>query len=531
MPAKSRGGKISQRGLKYLAERGIEADKAAIRFGLFTAHDHDGAKSTSDDSANYLGIPYMRGVEEVYVQFRDMRPNVDHKWRYMAPTGSTPAIFNVDAIDDPGLDGKALTICEGAFDAIATMETGAQRVIGIPGAENVGLIKSAAEKGEFDEVDQIILGGHADNAGRLMNEKLAAILTPSRCKVISFPGEENDLNDVLLHMGKDAVLECLRSAEWLKVKGVYRPSQAPRRPPLNVLKVSAYGADFFQHIGICKRQLSIWTGLPNDGKSAMLKGLLWGLISEHGVKPAVAFYEEDFHEHTVRDMSALRLNSAITDPVEFSPGIFSDTFKHLLQWMDEHWVLIEEVEDEVCTVDQFIEQAKAAIVQEDADFLLADPWSQFDVAHPQFSETEMTRRYIIELRNLAKEFNVHVALVAHPKKHNEYGGTQKLADGNDVAGSLHFNGRCDLGVTVARDPIAENVALVSVWKVRRKEMGKRGLFALLYDEVSGRYSPMTREELAFARGEDPAEVIDFNKAKRRRASGARTEQRRKDIYE
>lgn len=525
MPGNSKHRQISQRGMDYLASRGIDAVQAVTRFGLFTAHAHDGSGSTCDDSANYLGIPYTRGLTETYLQFRDMRPDVPHKDRYRSPKDSRPAIFNVDAIDDPGLDEKPLTICEGALDAIATMDTGAQRVIAIPGAEQVQLIEAA--RAELDEVSQIILAGHADAAGKSMNDKLSKVLSSSRCKLLSFPDGCNDLNDVLLERGRDAVIECLRGAKFIRAKGVYRPSEAPVRPPLQVMKISAFGSDFYHHIGICRRQLSVWTGLPNDGKSAMMKGLLWGLINEHGVKPGVAFYEEDFFEHTVRDLSALHLNRPITGPAmdPQNPGHLTETFQALMPWVDQNWVLIDEVEDEVCSVEQFIEQAKCVILQDGVDFILADPWSQFDVSHPQFSETEMIRRYIIELRNLAKQFNVHVGIVAHPKKHGEYGGTTKMADGNDVAGSLHFNGRCDLGVTIARDPVADNVTNVLVWKARRREMGKRGKFSLLFDPDTGRYSPLTREELALARGEDPSDVIDFNKARKKRRGGGQPVQR------
>jgi hypothetical protein len=521
MPAKSSDTKIrkiSGRGMKYLEERGLDPVWAVQRFGLFTAQDHDGAGSTDSDSANYLGIPYTRGHEETYLQFRDMRPGLPHRDRYRSPKGSVPAIFNVDAIDDPGLDGKALTICEGAFDPMAAMQAGAQRVIGIPGAEQTDLISKAEE--EFDEVKQIILAGHDDDAGKLMNTKLAEILSPSRCKTIQWATPGCDLNDVLLKLGKDALLDHLRGAKFCQVPGVYKPKDVPRRPMRPVMKVSAFGADFYHHIGIRKRDLSIWTGVANDGKTTLLKGLLWAMMQEHGTHPAAAFYEDDYYEDIIPEMGALYLGRPYQPPDE----------ERVQDWLQNYWAHIEAPEDdEAYTIRDFIEQAKATVAQSGADFVLADPWSTFSVAHKQFSETEMIRRGLIALRNFGRDFNCHVAIVAHPRKHNEYGGTTKMADGNDVAGSLHFSGRCDLGVTVARDDVAENVTKVSVWKVRKKAMGKRGLFHLEFDEATGRYSPMTREDVAKARGEDPADVIDIGKARRRRGSSGGIKQR-KDIY-
>lgn len=497
---------LSDRGVAYLANRGISVD-TAVRYELFTARGHDGAHAepTADDAADYLGIPFFRGGERVWVQFRDMRENVPHEQRYMAPKGTKPAIWNFDAIDDPGLDGKALSICEGPLDAIAVCEAGAQRVIGIPGAGNFGLVEAAET--EFAEVDSIILITDADADGEKLKNRLLDILSAARCKGVKYPAGCKDAGEVLQHHGRDGIRAMLKSAAFVQVPGYFRARNAPRRAPLEVMKIASFGAEFQSHIGICRRQLSIWTGEPGGGKTTLVKAVLWALAKEHGWGSAPAFFEDDTWAHTIPDMQRLYFGREPATDEESELA---------LDWVDKNIGIIEAPDDQDATIEYFIEAAKAAVTRDGVSIVVADPWSQFEIQDARFSETEMTRRYIIKLRDFAKRFNVHVAIVAHPRKHNEYGGTEKMATGNDVAGSLHFRGRCDLGVTIAKDTKAENIANVLVWKVRRaREMGKEGQFSLQFDDVSGRYSHISQEERAWARGEDPT-IVHFETASRKR---------------
>lgn len=489
---------LSNRGLAFLNARGIDAE-TAIRFELYTTSRPDGAAApTDDDAADWLGIPYFEGGQKVDARFRNINPDCAHEDRYRSASGSKPRLFNRDVLaDDLGLIAEPCIVTEGELDAIAAVQAGFQRAVGIPGSNCVHVVDEAKE--DFTEVDTIILATDADEAGHKLKAALIAKLRAPRCKQISaYPVGCKDLGDALARYKEKGVRATIERAVPVPVPGLYTLDELPKRPKLEVAKLSSFGTDFHKHIGICRRQLSIWTGEPGGGKSTIIKAIMWALNREKGWKFAAGFFEDDAEEHAVPDMMRLCIGGEIGGPA-------ADAAK---QWVRENFCFIGADEDESPTIEDFLVAAEGAVRHHGAQFVLADPWSEFDLhLDSRVPETERVRKYLIALRHFARRFNVHVAIVAHPRKHNEWGGTKKMAEGNDVAGSLHFKARCDLGVTIQSDPVVKGMTNVRVWKSRRwREMGEPGDFSLLYHSTSGRFSPVTAELAAEMRGEDPKVV-------------------------
>ncbi len=508
---------LSERGLSFLANRRI-SEETAFRFGLYTVHRPDGdAPPTADDAAEWLAIPYMSGREIVSVRFRNMDPNCDSDKRYRSRKGDKPRLFNRDVLaDDPGLASQPLIITEGELDAIAATEAGNkyQRVVAIPGAKCASVVED--ELSEFGEVNKVILATDADEAGELLQEELITILGQPRCATLVYPLRHKgaterckDLGEVLQRYGASGVAQTIEAAKYIPITGYYNIGNLPPRPKLEVVKLRSLGDDFYRHIGICRRQISVWTGEPNDGKTTLLKAVLWALNRERDWTAAAAFFEDDADSQTKPDMLALFAGR------ELGPGPEEDA---AMEDLERVFHVIEADENATTTVDYWLTRAEAAVRRDGADIVVLDPFSELDLtlAGSRASETELIRQTVMELRRFAKRFNVHVAIVAHPRKFEEYGGTKKMAHGNDVAGSLHFRARCDLGITVQRDADIDYMTNVWVWKSRRqKEMGPTGKFSLLFHPSSGRFTPLDSRAVAEMRGEDP-KVVDFKK----RAAGA-----------
>lgn len=496
---------LSDRGLAFLEARNLTAE-TAIRFEIYTTSRPDGdAEPTLDDSAQYLAIPYFEGGQRVAVRFRDMREDCPHEDRYRSTKGDKPRIFNRDVIaEDVGLLDQPLIVTEGELDAMAAYQAGYQRVIGFPGAKLASLVDE--KPSDFAEVDTVVLATDTDEDGQSLRLALAAKLGEAKCKYVkSYPVGCKDLGDALKAYGDKGVRASIDRAEWVPISGLYKPSEIPPRPPLEVVKVNSFGAEFFKHIGICKRQLSLWTGEPGGGKSTIIKALMWALTKQHGWKHAGGFFEDDAASHTIPDLMRLHMGRELED---------SPLADEARAWVEDNFFLIAPESDEPPTVEWFIQRAEAAVRRHGVQFVLVDPWSEFDLRlDGRVPETEKIRKYLISLRHFARRFNVHVAVIAHPRKHNEWGGTKKMAEGNDIAGSLHFKARCDLGVTVQTDPVCKGLSNIKVWKSRRwKEMGEPGDFTLTFHAMSGRFSPITAEAAAMARGDDP-KVIEMKTRK------------------
>lgn len=490
---------LSERGRAFLAARGIEIE-TAIRFELYTTSRPDGAAEPTDaDDAQFLAIPYFEGGAQVDVRFRDLREDCPHEERYRSAKGAKPRIFNVDVVaDDPGLLSEPLVVTEGELDAIAAAQCGYQRAIGLPGSKMASLLDDRAS--DLAEVNDVILAADTDEAGVALRHVLAEKLGEAKCKFLpAYPVGCKDLGDTLARYGKAGVDKTFSRAEYVPVSGLHSVDSLPVRPPLEVVKVNAFGADFYKHIGICKRQLSLWTGEPGGGKSTIVKALMWALTRQKGWKHAGGFFEDDAQSHTVPDLMRLHMGRELTDCPEADEA---------RAWVRDNFLFILPREDEPPTVEWFLQRAEAAVRRHGVDFVLVDPWSEFDLnLDGRVPETEKIRKYLIALRHFARRFNVHVAVIAHPRKHNEWGGTKKMAEGNDVAGSLHFKARCDLGITVQSDPVCKGLSNIKVWKSRRwKEMGEPGDFSLTFHATTGRFSPVSAEVAAQMRGEDPKVV-------------------------
>lgn len=122
--------------------------------------------------------------------------------------------------------------------------------------------------------------------------------------------------------------------------------------------------------------------------------------------------------------------------------------------------------------------------------LVIDPWNELEHNRPSHqSETEYISHSLSHIRAWAREWGVHVWIVAHPAKlQRDKEGKLPKPTPNDVAGSHHWWAKADNAITIWRDTSAQTqVVEVLVQKIRFKHIGKPGVVELRYDKVTGRY--------------------------------------------
>ena len=84
-----------------------------------------------------------------------------------------------------------------------------------------------ALQGAFQLHKAHILACDADGPGYALNEDLATLLGPARCKFVPYPDHCKDANDVLIRFGAERLRECVVKARWINVAGVRRFSDYP----------------------------------------------------------------------------------------------------------------------------------------------------------------------------------------------------------------------------------------------------------------------------------------------------------------
>jgi twinkle protein len=122
--------------------------------------------------------------------------------------------------------------------------------------------------------------------------------------------------------------------------------------------------------------------------------------------------------------------------------------------------------------------------------VVIDPWNEMDHARPSNqTETEYISQTLSMVRQFARDWNLHIFLVAHPTKiSKDKDGKYPICRLWDISGSAHWNNKADNGITIHRDVSMPGSPIqVHILKIRFKHIGKPGMVNLDYNRVTGVY--------------------------------------------
>jgi twinkle protein len=147
------------------------------------------------------------------------------------------------------------------------------------------------------------------------------------------------------------------------------------------------------------------------------------------------------------------------------------------------------------TLEWTLEKSRAAIVQHSAKLIVIDPWNEMDHVRPRdISLTEYTGFAIKSLKRLARRFNVHVIVAAHPaKQQRDDSGGFKMPSLYDVSDSAHWYNKPDAGMIVWR---GKDRTIIRVAKSRyHDQIGKPGDIDIRFDPETNHYHAIEPEML------------------------------------
>lgn len=445
-----------------------------------------GLESVARGTGEWIAIPYLRNGKRLNAKYR----RIDQK-AHQQDKGAEKLVWNEDALREPEFTGPVI-ITEGEFDALAAIEAGYDRVVSVPdGAPSEVVGKGSTRKYSYlpslldliRDAEEVILAVDGDQAGANLRVDLETRLGRARCKYLTYPEGCKDLNDVLRQSGVPGVQSVIDGAKYVAVDGLVRLRELPPPREEHVYRVNL-SENFKSHIGICRGHFSVWTGIPNHGKSALLKAVACELARQEDFMIAVACFEDDPQLDFRRDVAKYLAQKAHFD-LEPSDWAHADAF------IDNHFRFISPNYTDDVSLDWMLERMETAVRREGSDLIIIDPWTELDHEFDGLSETQYTAICIKQMKRFARRFDVHVAMVAHPAKIAPNGdGSFRVPTGYDISGSAHWSNKPELGITVHRDVDAgTSVTLVRVWKSKRHDvMGKTGDVRLTFDPATGRYS-------------------------------------------
>lgn len=470
---------LNERHAELLQARGLDVE-LLVRLGVVSSDRLDG---------DCVAIPFEADGQVVNWKFR----TISGEKRFTQEKGARKCFWNVDVLTDASLAGQPLIIAEGEFDAVAAMQAGFLRVVSVPDGA------PAQEAGENDrgtkysyltevltllrDVREIIICSDADAAGDNLLNDLAVRLGKARCKWVRYPQGCKDLNDALIAFGVKGVRETISRAQYMRVDGIYRMSELPPARVARPLEIGMAGLS--EHYNIRPGDFCVITGIPSHGKSSFVNEIACRMVERYGWSVAFASFEQApqiDHRRNLRTYFNGRLVIHQTD----------EELQRADEWIDRNFSFIVPDEDDDVTLAWTLERCAASIIQHGARLVVVDPWNEMDHIRPSdMSLTEYTGFAIKQFRKLARKYQVHLIVCAHPAKQRKgEDGKFQIPTLYDISDSAHWYNKPDVGIIVHRED--QTKTIIRVAKSRyHDEIGVPGDINVIFNRGTNRYSLLT----------------------------------------
>jgi twinkle protein len=511
---------------KHLAaiEKRAISEETVTLMGLYSGRRSPDGSVEQDDQGDILCFPYEEADgEEVNTKYRWAQ---DGQRRFGQRPDAPKTFFNARIMFDESMMAEMetgvqpLVITEGEFDAMAAIECGWEHTVSVPdGAppardKNGNLIAvphDARDVNPEDDAKYAYLVRHMERLGKIKNfciatdndepgqrlaKELVRRLGPAKCTWVDYPKDQvvrdaktgkmrgpKDLNEVLAHLGPEAVSDALANAKPWPVKGLFSFTDFPDVGD-PVTYATGLSPDLDAHFRLYPGAFVVATGIPNMGKSVIIKQIAVQMARLHGWHTVMFPGEEPVKPYLWNSLRTQYLK------------------KHRSKWTSEeaasadkfissHFQIIandpRDDEDEI-DIEFLLDKAATSVFRHNTKMLIIDPWNELE--HQQgkhFSTTEYTGEAIRKLKRFARSFDVCVVVVAHPKK-MEAGKQPGLYD---IADSAHWANKPDLALVVhSDDPFGIHRNII-IPKVRFAAAGKKGSVEMTFDRETETYLPMT----------------------------------------
>jgi twinkle protein len=417
-------------------------------------------------------------------------------------TGKKLALWGIDDLAPPprlnpqGKQDEAVIIVEGEMDRIALRQAGFSRVVSVPngaptreGSEGDKRYAYLYEGGsdrvhpDIAKFETVILAVDGDKPGMALRDDLAIRLGDEKCLWVKWPEGCKDANDVLLHKGRQALIDCIGGAKRMWLDLVSPISDIPEQPPEVGLEM---GFDIFDDpikaggIRLPAHGFATIVGPAGSGKSVFARQLLWHLWRAHRLpfgitaleEPALPRYQRVFRRYA----TGLPYDQWTREALETADIEIDYACK-----------IIQRPRGGLMFLDQLLGTVEFAIKVYGLKVICIDPMNEVEIDEANRSDVA-ARTAIMALKDLAERYRVLIMAVTHPpvdvmrrKKPTD------LWTLYDVENGRHWAGKSDAGFGLWR-PHPRGPTLINVAKLKSHEVfGEPNLFQMSYDRALDRY--------------------------------------------
>lgn len=393
-----------------------------------------------DDRKGNIVFPYYENGELVMLKFRPARKIKKGERKGWREKGGKPVFFGMDLCNT----SKPLTIVEGEMDCLALDEAGIENVVSVPsGSSDLTCIDLCWDW--LQQFKKIIIWVDNDEPGKELQRNLINRLGAWRCWVVN--SERKDANEVLFIDGKEKVVELYNSAVEVPINGLIRLADVK---PFDYskstrIKSGIRGLDTTLG-GFMMGQFTIWTGVNSSGKSTLLGQVLLDAVDQgfsvcaySGELPAPVFrYWIDIQAAGPNNLE-MKYDSIKESEVAYPK---KEVINLIREWYRDKFFLYDSYG--TTTDKNLFEVFEYAVKRYGCKVFSID---NLMTTCFETNESDYYRRqteFINKVAEFAQRFDVHVHLVAHPRKTKD--GVTKM----DVAGSGNITNRADNVLNVQR---------------------------------------------------------------------------------
>jgi len=428
---------------------------------------------------------YYEEGKLVNTKYRDLAKN------FKMVAGAEVIPYNIDGIKGT----PECIITEGEIDALSFAEIGRTDVISVPTGANVNLSwLDRFMETHFANKQVIYIAVDTDRKGQELKKELVRRLGTGRCRVVEYPQDCKDANELLVWHGEDALNLYLVEAREIPLEGVFTIKDAGTDLRALFEKGMERGAEtgwenFDKYCTLELGRLLVTTGIPGAGKSEFVDELVMRLNIRHGWKAAF------FSPENMPLAYHLRKLMEKATGARFKEGYMTEAMYTTAEnYLAENYSFILPKED--FRVENILQTAEELVRRKGIKILSIDPFNRFEHQIPTGqTETQYISAILDKFTNFAVRNNCLVILVAHPRKMYKEPGSRKepVPTLYDINGSAAFYNKCDFGLTVDRDYEA-GATIIHIRKVKFRHLGEKGEATFMYNTINGRYAPCEIDE-------------------------------------
>lgn len=428
-----------------------------------------------------MAFPYQRDGERYADKFRDVG-----KTRWWSTKGVKRGLYNADALRK--FPDQPVVITEGEIDCLSVMQAGFLRAVSLPDGWTAQGNKTEALQAALEDLQAspfVIVAGDNDEAGESLPRAVANLLSGHDVRFAEWPKGCKDANDVLVDYGPGEVAACLNAAKPLDPPGGFITGISDL-PPLSRRRVLRANNSLLDgRVAFELGCLSVATGTPGSGKSTFTTYAAELVSRNENIRVGLLAFET--HPHRTRD-HLCRLNTG--QPWE---RLTRDQQEHLAAQLDRRWRIVHRTFDDSNHHLGWLKTMIHTLATRDGcKLIIVDPWNELEhLPEPGESMTAYINFALQQIRQWAEKLEVHICLVAHPKKMDHLRGAPL---GYDVADSAAFFNKPSLGFTVHNAKTEDGAAYVELvtWKVRDTQLYRifKGISSAAFDVEAMTYTEL-----------------------------------------